>query len=49
MMPSQPTRVRRSLVELQNDHAAGNPKLLDDLMRAWIGIKALRFDDPRAF
>ncbi len=49
MMPSQPTRVRRSLVELQNDHAAGNPKPLDDLMRAWMGIKALTFDDPRSF
>jgi tyrosinase len=36
-------------VELQNDHAAGNPKPLDDLMRAWKGIQDLPYDDPRSF
>ena len=49
MNPTPSLRVRRSLTELQNDYDAGQPKALDDLMRAWMGIKALKFDDPRSF
>ncbi|MEA2370651.1 MAG: tyrosinase [Solirubrobacteraceae bacterium] len=42
-------RVRRSLTELQDEHAKGNTKPLDDLMRAWQGIKALEPDNPKSF
>ncbi|MBF9220156.1 tyrosinase family protein [Hymenobacter ruricola] len=49
MNPTASLRTRRSIVELQQDHAAGNPKPLDDLMRAWKGIKELNPDDPRSF
>jgi tyrosinase len=45
----QTLRIRRSLTDLQNDYAAGNKKPLDDLMRAWKGIKALPPHDPRSF
>jgi tyrosinase len=41
-------RVRRSLTELQDDYTTGNKKPLEDLMRAWKGIKELP-DDPRSF
>ncbi|MBY5408459.1 tyrosinase family protein [Rhizobium leguminosarum] len=42
-------RIRRSLHELQNDYLAGNKKPLEDLMRAWKGIKDLPPDHPRSF
>lgn len=42
-------RVRRSLVDLQKDYTNGNKKPLEDLMRAWKGIKELPPDDPRSF
>ncbi|MEO5559428.1 MAG: tyrosinase family protein, partial [Dokdonella sp.] len=42
-------RVRRSLEELQADYDAGNKKALEDLMRAWKGIKELPADDPHSF
>ncbi len=42
-------RVRRSILELANEHEKGNTKALDDLMRAWKGIKELPHTDPRSF
>jgi tyrosinase len=42
-------RVRRSIQELQDDFTKGNKKPLEDLMRAWKGIKELPSDDPRSF
>ena len=42
-------RVRRSLDELQDQYLGGNKKALDDLMRAWKGVKELPADDPRSF
>jgi tyrosinase len=42
-------RVRRSLTDLQNDFDNGNKKPLEDLMRAWKGIKELPPTDPRSF
>lgn len=42
-------RTRRSLTEIQWDHARDKPKQLDDLMRAWKTIKDLPPDDPRSF
>jgi tyrosinase len=42
-------RMRRSLTDLQRDYADGNKKPLEDLMRAWQGIKELPASDPRSF
>ncbi len=42
-------RVRRSLIELQKEYENNNKKPLEDLMRAWQGIKALPPDDPKSF
>jgi tyrosinase len=42
-------RVRRSLTDLQNDYENGEKKPLEDLMRAWKGIKELPPSDPRSF
>lgn len=42
-------RVRRSIQEIQNEYSAGNKKPLEDVMRAWKGIKELPPDDPRSF
>ena len=42
-------RVRRSITELQDEYRSGNTKPLDDVMRAWKGIKELPPDDPRSF
>ena len=42
-------RVRRSLTELQSEYEAGSKKPLEDLMRAWKGIKELPPDDPQSF
>lgn len=42
-------RVRHSVRELQNMYDQGNTKPLDDLIRAWIGIKSLPVDDLNSF
>jgi len=42
-------RVRRSLLELQKEYEQGKKKPLEDLMRAWKGVKELPPDDPRSF
>ena len=42
-------KVRRSLWELQNEYDQGNKKPLEDVMRAWKGIKELPPDDPNSF
>lgn len=42
-------KVRRSLLELQREYDEGNKKALEDLMRAWKGIKDLPPDDPHSF
>jgi tyrosinase len=42
-------RVRRSLTELQAEYEAGDKKPLEDLMRAWKGIKELPPDHPQSF
>jgi tyrosinase len=49
MAPSGQLRVRRSITELQNEYAKGNKKPLEDLMRAWKGIKDLPPDNPKSF
>jgi len=49
MKASSELRVRRSIPELQDDYTKGNKKPLEDLMRAWKGIKELPPDDPRSF
>jgi len=47
-MPSQ-LRIRQSVRELQDQYDAGNKKPLEDLMRAWKGVKELPPDDPKSF
>lgn len=42
-------RVRRSLTELQDAYEKGDKKPLEDLMRAWKGIKELPPEDPNSF
>ncbi len=42
-------RVRRSLTELQQEYTGGKKKPLEDLMRAWKGIKELPPENPRSF
>ena len=42
-------RIRRSLEEVQGDYTNGNKKPLEDLMRAWKGIKELAPDHPMSF
>ncbi len=42
-------RVRRSITELQDEYTKGNKKPLEDLMRAWRGIKELPPDNPNSF
>lgn len=49
MTPDQPPRVRRSLADVQADYDAGNKAELENLMRAWKGIKDLPPDDPNSF
>ena len=44
-----PLRIRRSITDLQDDYAKGNKKPLEDVMRAWKGIKELPPNDPRSF
>ncbi len=42
-------RVRRSITDLQDQYMAANRKPLEDLWRAWIGVKQLPPEDPRSF
>lgn len=42
-------RVRRSLTELQAEYEKGEKKPLEDLMRAWQGIKELEPEDLNSF
>ena len=49
MSPNSAPRVRRSLADLQDDYESGNKQPLEDLMRAWKGIKELPPSDPRSF
>lgn len=49
MMSSNALRVRRSVQELQDDYTQGNKKPLEDLMRAWKGIKELPPDNLQSF
>jgi tyrosinase len=49
MNASNSPRVRRSIKDLQDDYTAGNKKPLEDLMRAWKGIKDLPPTDPKSF
>lgn len=41
--------VRHSILALQREYEGGNKKPLEDLVRAWKGIKELPPDDPRSF
>jgi tyrosinase len=41
--------IRRSIQDLQNDYAKGDKKPLEDVMRAWKGIKELPPDNPKSF
>ena len=43
------SKIRRSITELQADYDAGNKKPLEDLMRAWKGIKELPATDANSF
>lgn len=49
MTTERQMRVRRSIQELQDDYTKGNKKPLEDLMRAWKGVKELAPEDPRSF
>jgi len=49
MKAKNKVRVRRSIQELQDAYTSGKKKPLEDLMRAWKGIKELPPDDPRSF
>ena len=42
-------RVRRSIEDIQNEYSKGNKKPLEDLMRAWKGIKELPPENPNSF
>ncbi len=42
-------RVRQSVRALQEQYDSGNKKPLEDLVRAWLGIKKLPPMDPRSF
>jgi tyrosinase len=48
-MAEQALRVRRSITDLQRDYDKGNKKPLEDLFRAWKGIKDLKATDPNSF
>jgi tyrosinase len=49
MSDASKVKVRRSLHDLQKDYEKGNKKPLEDLVRAWAGIKALPPSDKRSF
>jgi tyrosinase len=42
-------RIRRSIQEIQDEYTNGNKKPLEDLMRAWKGIKDLPPEHPHSF
>lgn len=42
-------KVRRSILELQQEYENGNKKPLEDLMRAWKGIKELPYTELKSF
>lgn len=42
-------KIRKSISELQSEYDSGNKKPLEDLMRAWKGIKELPATDPNSF
>lgn len=42
-------RTRRSLVELEAEYEAGTTGPLEELMRAWKGVKELPWEDERSF
>ena len=42
-------KTRQSIQELQYEYDHDNPKPLEDLMRAWKGIKELPYTDPNSF
>ena len=46
---SKKLSVRKSILTIQEDYNNGNKKELENLMRAWHGIKALPHDDPNSF
>jgi tyrosinase len=48
-MTTNKLRVRPSIEELGDEYKNGNKKPLEDLMRAWKGIKELLPGDPRSF
>jgi len=48
-MESNSTRVRYSILELQEKYEKGDKKPLEDLMRAWKGIKDKEHSDPTSF
>jgi tyrosinase len=49
MADSDSLRVRRSITDLQQAYENGNTQPLEDLMRAWKGIKDLPPTDPNSF
>ena len=49
MSTSSGVRVRRSVRDLQTDYENGNKQPLEDLVRAWKGIKELPATDKRSF
>jgi tyrosinase len=49
MSNAQKLRVRRSILDLQNDYEKGNKKPLEDVMRAWKGIKEFSPNELRSF
>ena len=48
-MSNTAVRVRRSIQDLQADYNNGKKKPLEDLMRAWKGIKDLPADNSNSF
>lgn len=42
-------KIRKSVIDLQRDYDNGNKKELQDLMRAWKGIKELPAEDENSF
>jgi tyrosinase len=49
MATSDKIKTRVSILELQDAYTSGNKKPLEDLMRAWKGIKELPYDHPNSF
>ena len=44
-----PSELQRLIADIQADYDAGNKTELENLMRAWQGIKALPPSDPNSF